>query len=121
MLMACAVQKAAASTAGKEAVAMEGYARALMQLPTIMSDNAGFDPVDLVAQLRAAYVEGKNSSGINMETGQIADMAKQGVVESFRVKYAMLNSATEAAEMILRVDNIIKSAPRVRAPDHRHH
>jgi len=121
MLMAVAVQKAAASTAGKESVAMEAYARALMQLPTIMADNAGFDSVELVAQLRAAYVEGKNNLGINMETGQVADMAKLGVVESFRVKYAMLNSATEAAEMILRVDNIIKAAPRQRAADHRHH
>jgi len=121
MLMAVAVQKAAASTAGKESVAMEAYARALMQLPTIMTDNAGFDSVELVAQLRAAYVEGKNNLGINMETGQVADMAKLGVVESFRVKYAMLNSATEAAEMILRVDNIIKAAPRQRAADHRHH
>lgn len=56
-----------------------------------------------------------------METGQIDDMSKLGVVESFRVKYAMLNSATEAAEMILRVDNIIKAAPRQRAADHGHH
>jgi len=121
MLMAVAVQKAAAATAGKESVAMEAFSRALMQLPGIMADNAGFDSVDLVAQLRAAYVDGKNTLGINMETGQLADMAKLGVVESFRVKYAMLNSATEAAEMILRVDNIIKAAPRQRVPDHRHH
>jgi len=59
--------------------------------------------------------------GINMETGQVDDMGKLGIVESFRVKHAMLNSATEAAEMILRVDNIIKAAPRQRPPDHRHH
>jgi T-complex protein 1 subunit beta len=120
-LMACAVQKAAASTPGKESVAMEAFARALLQLPGIMADNAGFDSVELVAQLRANYVDGKNTMGINMETGQIDDMAKLGVVESFRVKYAMLNSATEAAEMILRVDNIIKAAPRVRVPDRGHH
>lgn len=52
-----------------------------------------------------------------MEKGTTGDMAQLGVVESFNVKYAMLTSAAEAAEMILRVDDIIRSAPRPRAPD----
>lgn len=51
----------------------------------------------------------------------VGDMHEAGVLESFRVKYAMLNSASEAAELILRVDDIIKSAPRQRVPDRGHH
>lgn len=54
-----------------------------------------------------------------MEKGEIADMKELGIIESYRVKYQLVNSACEAAEMILRVDNIIKSAPRRRAPPRR--
>ncbi len=55
----------------------------------------------------------------DMEKGQVGDMAALGVVESFRVKQAMLGSAAEAAEMILRVDDIIKCRPRPRGgPQH---
>lgn len=53
----------------------------------------------------------------DMEEGQIADMEKMGITESFQVKRQVLMSAAEAAEMILRVDNIVKSAPRQRMPD----
>ena len=64
MLMAVAVQELAASTAGKEAVAMESFARALAQLPTIIADNAGYDSADILARLRAAHNDGNKKSGI---------------------------------------------------------
>ena len=57
MLMAHAVTQLASRTPGKEAVAMESYAKALRMLPTIIADNAGYDSADLVAQLRAAHSE----------------------------------------------------------------
>ncbi|XP_055506699.1 T-complex protein 1 subunit beta [Leucoraja erinacea] len=118
MLMAQAVFELAVRTPGKEAVAMESFAKALTMLPTIIADNAGYDSADLVAQLRAAHTEGKATYGLDMTNSTIGDMAALGITESFQVKRQVLLSASEAAEMILRVDNIIKAAPRKRVPDH---
>ncbi|XP_062384053.1 T-complex protein 1 subunit beta [Sardina pilchardus] len=118
MLMAKVVTDLANRTPGKEAVAMESFAKALMMLPTIIADNAGYDSADLVSQLRAAHVENKTTYGLDMQNGTIGDMSQLGVTESFQVKRQVLLSAAEAAEMILRVDNIIKAAPRKRVPDH---
>jgi len=64
MLMAKAVDEAAAATAGKKALAVEAFGRALRQIPTILSDNAGYDSSDLVAKLRAAHYEGKKTAGL---------------------------------------------------------
>ncbi|KAL7371089.1 hypothetical protein ABVT39_018664 [Epinephelus coioides] len=118
MLMAKVVTDLANRTPGKEAVAMESFAKALRMLPTIIADNAGYDSADLVAQLRAAHQENKTTFGLNMSEGVIGNMVELGITESFQVKRQVLLSASEAAEMILRVDNIIKAAPRKRVPDH---
>lgn len=121
MLMADAVSKLAAKTPGKEAVAMEAFAKALRMLPTTIGDNAGYDSAQLVSELRALHTAGKHTMGLNMVEGEVGDMEKLGITESFQVKRQVLMSASEAAEMILRVDDIIKAAPRPRQPDHRHH
>ena len=99
---------------GKEQVAMEAFGKALMQIPCILSDNAGFDSQELVGKLRAAHSRGENTMGLEFNQGGIADMAKLGIMESFRSKMSQLCSAAEAAEMIIRVDDIIKNAPRER-------
>lgn len=88
-----------------------------MQLPTTIVDNAGYDSAALVAELRAAHVQGKQTSGLNMDEGRVECMKKLGITESFVVKRQVLVSAAEAAEMILRVDNIIRAAPRRRVAD----
>uniref|UniRef100_A0A3P8UA49 T-complex protein 1 subunit beta n=1 Tax=Amphiprion percula TaxID=161767 RepID=A0A3P8UA49_AMPPE len=113
MLMAKVVTDLANRTPGKEAVAMESFAKALR-----MVNNAGYDSADLVAQLRAAHQENKTTFGLNMSEGSVGNMVDLGITESFQVKRQVLLSASEAAEMILRVDNIIKAAPRKRVPDH---
>jgi len=118
MLMAAAIQKEAIKTPGKEAIAMEAFASALRQLPTIIADNAGFDSSALVAELRAQHMEGHTTMGLDMENAVVADVKDIGITESFQVKQQVLVSAAEAAEMILRVDDILKSAPRQRAPGH---
>ncbi|KTG01830.1 hypothetical protein cypCar_00031195 [Cyprinus carpio] len=118
MLMAKAVSDLANRTPGKEAVAMESFAKALRMLPTIIADNAGYDSAELVSQLRAAHQDNKSTFGLDMSQGAVGDMAALGITESFQVKRQVLLSAAEAAEMILRVDNIIKAAPRKRVPDH---
>lgn len=121
MLMADAVSKLAAKTPGKESVAMESFAKALRMIPSTIAENGGYDSAQLISELRALHTEGKQSWGINMDVGEVGDMEKLGITESFQVKRQVLLSAAEAAEMILRVDDIVKSAPRQRQPDMRDH
>ncbi|KAK3871660.1 hypothetical protein Pcinc_023218 [Petrolisthes cinctipes] len=119
-LMARAVMEAAARVPGKEALAMESFARSLLAIPTIISDNAGYDSAQLVSELKAAHAEGKTTTGLNMEEGTVDCMEAVGITESYQVKRQVLLSASEAAEMILRVDDIIKAAPRKRTADQGH-
>jgi len=114
MAMAQAVEKKLNEVGGKESVAMEGFAKALMQIPTILADNAGLDSAELVGQLRAAHAKGNNTMGLDFAVGDVQDMKEKGIMESFRSKMSQLCSAAEAAEMIIRVDDIIKNAPRQR-------
>lgn len=64
MLMSNAAEEAARKTSGKKAIAVEGFSKALRQLPTILSDNAGYDSADLVSKLRAAHYEGRSDAGL---------------------------------------------------------
>ncbi|XP_074603767.1 chaperonin containing TCP1 subunit 2 [Brevipalpus obovatus] len=121
MLMASAVSDLAARTPGKEQFAIEAFAKALRQLPTIIADNAGYDSAQLISQLRALHQQGQHTYGLDMENGIVEDISKLKIIEAAVVKRQVLTSAAEAAEMILRVDNIIKAAPRQRNPDRRGH
>lgn len=112
--MAQAIDREVVNTPGKKALAMAAFARALRAMPAIIADNGGYDSAELVTQLRAKHESGGNSWGLDMYEGKIADMKELGVMESFKSKYSVLMSASEAAEMILRVDDIIKCAPRQR-------
>lgn len=115
--MAAAVDAAAQGTAGKKAVAMEAFARALRSIPAIIADNAGLDSAEAVQNLRAAHQSDPSTPlGIDVmgQGSQLEDMSRLGVYEPYKVKHAVLTSATDGAEMILRVDDIIKCAPRQR-------
>jgi T-complex protein 1 subunit beta len=112
--MAQAVQDKMSAVEGKEALAMEAFAKALQTIPAIMADNGGFDSADLMGALRAAHARGESSSGINFLTASVSDMKELGIMESFRSKMSQLCAAAEAAEMIIRVDDIIRNAPRQR-------
>jgi len=114
MAMAKAVQDQLAEVGGKESAAMEAFGKSLMQIPMILADNAGCDSQDLVGELRAAHAKGQHSFGLEFNVGSVADMTQLGIMESFRSKMSQLCSAAEAAEMIIRVDDIIRNAPRER-------
>jgi T-complex protein 1 subunit beta len=118
MLMSRAVDDLITKTAGKKALAVEGFARALRALPTTLADNGGFDSSDLIAQLRTLHalapVNTSCTMGLDMYRGEVADVAKLGITESLKLKRQVLMSAAEAAEMIIRVDDIIRCAPRER-------
>jgi len=117
-LMAHAVDAVAARTAGKQALAVEAFSRALRAIPTVLADNAGYDSSELVTRLRAAHATGASRTGLDLDKGDLADMDVLGVVESYKSKLQSLVSAAEAAEMILRTDNIFRSAPRKRQGQH---
>lgn len=112
--MSLAVEELAKGTKGKQALAIQSYAQALKQLPTIIADNAGYDSAELVQNLRSEIFNGSITHGMNMFKGVTADMKELGVTECLRVKEQALLSASEAAELILRVDEIIRCAPRRR-------
>ena len=112
--MARAIDAEVPNTPGKKALAMEGFARALRALPAIIADNGGFDASELVTRLRAAHARGQDTAGLDMVKGDVADMTELGIRESFKSKLHVLVSAAEAAEMILRVDDIVRCAPRKR-------
>jgi T-complex protein 1 subunit beta len=86
MLMAQAVDAQVPTTAGKSALAMEAFARALRQLPTIIADNAGYDSSELITQLRARHANGDTSAGLDMKNGGVGDMWQMGIRESFKSK-----------------------------------
>lgn len=119
-LMARAVDTLAKKTPGKISLAIESFSNALLKLPTIIADNAGYDSTDLVTKLRAVHFEGKNTHGLDMTNGVVADVAVLGITESLKVKAQMLLSAHEAAEMILRIDEVVKAPPRKRERDPRY-
>lgn len=112
--MAIAVEDLANKVKGKKALAIQGFAKALKSLPTIIADNGGYDSSELVQNILFDLRNGKTTSGLNMSEGIVDDMEKLGIYESHRVKEQAIISATEAAEMILRVDDIIHCAPRQR-------
>ena len=93
MLMSKAVDGAAAKEGGKRQMAIEAYARALRQLPTILADNAGFDSNELVANLRSMHYKGYSSYGLNLVHGGVADAREMGVIESYLLKVRSLETA----------------------------
>ena len=112
--MAESVDALARTIPGKQSLAIESYANALRRIPTIIADNGGYDSAELIAQLRAAINSGGRSAGLDMYRGEIGDMEALSVKECLRVKEQALLAASEAAEMILRVDEIVRCAPRKR-------
>jgi T-complex protein 1 subunit beta len=114
MRMALEVEQLALSEKGKESLAIESFARALKQLPTIIADNAGLDSAEVVSNLRNSIYNGSITAGIDVNDGSVGDMKEMGIYECLKVKEQALISACEACEMILRVDMTVTSAPRQR-------
>ncbi|MCI0497372.1 MAG: TCP-1/cpn60 chaperonin family protein [Thermoplasmata archaeon] len=97
----------AASVGGREQMAIEAYAQSLEIVPRTLAENAGIDAIDTLIKIRTAHKDGKRNAGLNVENGKIEDMLKNNVIEPLRVGTQAINSATEAAVMILRIDDVI--------------
>ena len=99
----------AASVGGREQIAIDAFASAMEVVPTALSENAGLDPIDVLIELRQAHKSGKKFAGINVFSGKVVDMRKEKVLEPIRVGRQAIISATDAAVMILRIDDVIAS------------
>jgi len=97
----------AGSYDGREQLAMKQYAEALETIPLTIAENAGMDPIDTIIALRANQSSGKQTMGINAKEGKIGNMFSLDIVEPLAVKEQIIKSATEAACMILRIDDVI--------------
>jgi thermosome len=92
---------------GREQLAIKKYAEAMEVIPLTIAENAGMDPIDTMANLRAEQSKGQRWAGIDAKNANIADMKEQDVIEPVAVKEQIINSATETACMILRIDDVI--------------
>ncbi len=97
----------ASTLSGREQLAAEAFAEAMEIIPKTLAENAGLDPIDAIVDLKAAHERGDKSAGLNVFTGEVVDMVKEGVIEPLKVKIQAIRSATEAAVMILRIDDVI--------------
>ncbi len=106
------------SLSGREQLAVHAFATAIEILPTTLAENAGLDPIDVLAELKSAHDKKKKWAGINVFTGKVMDAWKEGVIEPARIKTQAFSSATEVAVMILRIDDVIAgaSAPAPQMP-----
>ena len=101
----------ARSIGGREQLAIEIYATALEIIPKTLVENAGYNPVDLIVELRSKHESDKgNSYGINIDNGKPDDMMKLGVIEPLMVLTQAIQSATEVASMILKIDDVIAAS-----------
>ncbi len=99
----------AESIGDREQMAIEAFASALEIIPRTLAENAGLDPVTTIIQLRKSHADGNAYSGINVEDGGVMDMFEANVLEPQRVVEQAIQSATETAIMILRIDDVISS------------
>ena len=99
----------AETISGREQLAVTAFAEALEVVPRTLAENAGLDSIDSLVDLRAAH-EDSIYMGLNVFEGGVTDMKEAGVIEPQRVKKQAIQSAAEAAEMILRIDDVIASS-----------
>ena len=107
--IAMALRDYAPSVGGREQMAIEAFANAIEIVPKTLSENAGLDPIDMMLEIRSAHKKGKKYAGINVTAGKVEDMLKNNVVEPLRVSMQEIDASSEAATMILRIDDVIAS------------
>ncbi|QZA89370.1 TCP-1/cpn60 chaperonin family protein [Salinarchaeum sp. IM2453] len=97
------------SVEGREQLAVESFADAVELVPRVLSENSGLDPIDMLVDLRAAHSEGQVRAGIDIENNDVTDTLEAGVVEPAHAKKQAISSATEAANLVLKIDDIISA------------
>ncbi|TMA05581.1 MAG: thermosome subunit [Methanobacteriota archaeon] len=107
MEIALALRDFASTVGGREQIAIEAFADAVEVIPRTLAENAGLDPIDILIELRQQHKKGNKAAGINVFSGKVTDMKKENVIEPIRVGSQAISSATDAAVMVLRIDDVI--------------
>jgi archaeal chaperonin len=107
--LAMQLRNDAARVGGREQLGYEAFADALETIPRTLAENAGIDPIDMLIEMRKAHKAGSKSAGVNVFSGKVGDMGELHVIEPIRVGRQAIESATDAAVMILRIDDVIAS------------
>jgi len=115
MEIARALKGYAETLPGREQLAVQSFGEAIEIVPLTLGENAGLDPIDILSELGARHEKGEKWAGVDVFAGKIEDMWRLGVYEPLAVKKQIIKSATEAATMLLRIDDVI-AAGRMRAP-----
>ncbi|MFH1248749.1 MAG: thermosome subunit alpha [archaeon] len=95
---------------GREQLAIEQFASALETIPSTLAENAGLDPIDVLTELKVRHDKGDKNACINIFTGKVEDAMKVGIIEPLKIKTQAIDSASEVAVMILRIDDVIASS-----------
>jgi thermosome len=110
--LATRLREFAAKVGGKEQLAIEAFASAIEEIPLILAESSGKDPLETLMKLRQLHSEGKKYAGIDVVTGEIREnMIEHNVIEPLLVKESMVKTAAEAAITILKIDDIIAASP----------
>ena len=110
MEIAMQLRDYAATVGGREQIAIEAFASAMEIIPKTLAENAGLDPINMIIEMRKQHKEGKVTAGLDPFSGKVTDMVKLNVIEPYRVGKHAINSATDAAVMILRIDDVIAAS-----------
>ncbi|MBI2546970.1 MAG: TCP-1/cpn60 chaperonin family protein [Candidatus Aenigmarchaeota archaeon] len=104
------IRKFSEKFSGREQLAIKAFADAMEIVPRCLAENAGLDPIDSLVSIRASHEQGKISYGVSVFDGGLMDAFETGVIEPLKVKTQAIKSASEAAEMILRIDDVITAS-----------
>jgi len=104
------LRKFAEKFSGREQLAINAFADAMEVIPRSLAENGGLDPIDTLVSLRAEHDKGNAGIGVNVLDGGVKDMSELGVIEPLKVKTQAIKSASDAAEMILRIDDIVSAS-----------
>jgi len=115
MEIASALGDYAKSLPGREQLVVQRFAEAMETVPLTLGENAGLDPIDILAELRARHKKGETWAGVDVLEGKVTDVKKIEVYDPLAVKKQIIKSATEAATMILKIDDVIASG-KMKAP-----
>ncbi|MBI4016346.1 MAG: TCP-1/cpn60 chaperonin family protein [Candidatus Aenigmarchaeota archaeon] len=110
------LRKFADSLSGREQFAVVAFASALEVIPRTLAENAGLDPIDVLTELKAAHDRKQKWAGVDVNTGKVVDSWKEGVIEPLKIKTQAVSSASEVAQMILRIDDVIAGSAKGGAP-----
>ncbi len=105
--LANGLRKFADSLSGREQLAVNAFADSVEVIPRTLAENAGLDPIDILTELKAGHTKSGKNIGIDVYSGKVVDSWKKGVIEPLKIKTQAIKSASEVAEMILRIDDII--------------